>query len=414
MLKQYTLDDGFTFETITIPKGTLLFRGIQFSDLTPDEYMREFANKGSCIPPTKNVYFYPAPYVAMAVNVFNVHILYTTNYDLELLLLVRPSSGFKPDADDIDPRYERLITICKKLSKSDGCDRPHSEDDPCFTPLLLEKFPHILGYIGLDAGDVDAFFGRYRAMIQQSMKEELAHIIPSIVANSRDIVGIPEIVLYPLHFRRNKVVRVKSDLNYPETRIRNIIWNRAKWNYTPLLYVSNRGVFTLNELIKQETLETLKGSDFLTELKGNPIYKNIESVLTKLSSRAGYTLEGAKYRMKLDLRTGFYRIVCDGVRMNTRRQALEGSVLEFVSEDGTDIQETAVSYSRSKQFPARLLRNIKDKYLMDMNEDYVNQFLHSFLSVGVFERGEFIRKYRIEEVFSRPDLPKKPLRLFTK
>ncbi len=100
--------------------------------------------------------------------------------------------------------------------------------------------------------------------------------------------------------------------------------------------------------------------------------------------------------------------------MNTRRQALEGSVLEFVSEDGTDIQETTVSYSRSKQFPARLLRNIKDKYLMDMNEDYVNQFLHSFLSVGVFERGEFIRKYRIEEVFSRPDLPKKPLRLFTK
>lgn len=414
MLKKYTLDDGFTFETITIPKGTLLFRGIQFSDLTPREHLKEFVNRGSCIPPTKNVYFYPVPYAAIAINNYNVHILYTTNYDLELLLLVRPAKAFKPDASEEETSLSRILTICTNISKRDKCDNTMQEDDPCFTDFFLDNFPHIMGYIGLDAGDVDSFFGRYRAMIRANMKDEISQIFPALVENSRDIVGIPEIVLHPLHLRRNKVVRVKRDFNNLEYQIKSIIANRARWNYTPLLYVSSKDIFSLTDLINNDNIEKLQKTDSPATIKDNPLFHNLNKVMKGLASSDGFLIgkgDGTKYKIKLDLRTGFYNVVNPTMKRNNTRKNRENTstIFEFVAEDGsadTDIKETPVKYRTSKLLPSGIIDNIKENYLMDMNEDYVNIYLHSFLSYSVLERGQFIKKYRLDEVFSRPDLSK--------
>ena len=412
MLKNYTLGDGFTFDTITIPKGTLLFRGIQFSNLTPREHIKEFVNRGSCIPPTKNVYFYPVPYAAIAINNYNIHILYTTNYDLELLLLVRPAKGFKPDASEEEAPLSRILTICTNISNHDKCGNTMQEDDPCFTDFFLDNFPHIMGYVGLDAGDVDSFFGRYRAMIRANMKNEISQIFPALVENSRDIIGIPEIVIHPLHLRRNKVIRVKRDFNNPNYQIKSIIANRARWNYTPLLYVSRSDIFSLIDLLNYDNINTLRQTKSPAAINDNPLFHNLNKVMKGLASSDGFMVgEGGKYKIKLDLRTGFYMVVNPtGKKNNTRRNRENTStIFEFVVEDGsanTDIKETPVKYRTSKILPDGIINNIKYNYLMDMNEDYVNKYLHSFLSYSVLERGNFIKKYRLDEVFSRPDISK--------
>lgn len=405
MIQTYTLGDGFSFETITIPKGTLLFRGIQFSDLTPREHITEFVNYGSCIPPTKNVYFYPVPYAAVGVNSFNVHIVYTTNYDLELLLLVKPSKGSKPNASEDETDYQRILRICSKLAKKDACGHTMNEDDPCFTDMFLDTFPHIMGYIGLDAGDVDTFFGRYRAMLKNSMKNEIGQIIPSIVENSRGIIGIPEIVVHPLHLRRNTVVRLKKDFNRSENQIQNIINHRARWNYTPLLYVSSTDIFSLPDLLDATNIEKLRSAPFINKLKGNPLFRNLDMIMKSLSSKDGYTIQKATFRVKIDLRTGFYRVLSKGGEEGIKHESF---IHEFVSNDNsyalTETKETRVEYRQNSILPTGFIDEIKENYLMDMNEDYVNTFLHSFLAFSVMERGNFVKKYRIEEVFPRKDL----------
>lgn len=73
MIKTYTLENNATFQTITIPKGTVLFRGIDFTKHNRDEYVKDYVNKGACIPPTKLVYFYPAPYAGIAVQPYNIY-----------------------------------------------------------------------------------------------------------------------------------------------------------------------------------------------------------------------------------------------------------------------------------------------------------------------------------------------------
>jgi hypothetical protein len=405
MIQTYTLEDGFSFETIILPKGTLLFRGIQFSDLTPREHITEFINHGSCIPPTKNVYFYPVPYVAVAVNTFNVHILYTTNYDLELLLLVNPSKGIKPNASEEETDYRRILRICSKLSKTNACGHTMNEDDPCFTDMFLDTFPHIMGYIGLDAGDVDTFFGRYRAMLKNSMRNEIGHILPAIVENSRGVIGIPEIVLHPLHLRRNKVVRVKKDFNRSDEQIQTIINHRARWNYTPLLYVSSKDIFSLGDLLNKDAIDMLRSAPFINKMKGNPLFLKLDAILKSLSSKDGYRIHDTIFRIQIDMRTGFYRVVSRG---EAKKEKEEFILHEFISNDNsyasTETKETSVEYKRNVLLPKGFIDEVKENYIMDMNEDYVNTFLHSFLAFSTMERGNFIKKYRLEEVFPRKDL----------
>ena len=406
MLKTYTLDDGFSFKTITLPKGTILFRGIQYTDLTPREHISEFVGHHSCVPPTKNVYFYPVPYVAMAVNIFNVHILYTTNYDLELLLLVRPSAGFKPDGQEEAPDYSRIITICTNVSPTNSCGHPMSEDDPCFTPFFLDNFPHISGYIGLDAGDVDSFLGRYRAMVREGMTHELRQLVSALVSNNRDITGIPEIVIHPLHLRRNKTLRVKNDFSYPFKRIQSIIMNRAKWNYTPLLYVTGTHIFSLPDLLNEDNLAALRAAKDINQLKENPLFANLSLIMDGLSSVEGYTIDGHVYRIKLDLRTGFYQVLRSSSGSTRRVRNIDVELFESDTMDNWNTIFRPVKYTVSPNTTRNMLNDVKRLYLMDVNEDYVNKFLHSFLAYTVFERGRTITKYRLEEVFSRPDLPR--------
>ena len=140
MIKTYTLSNNSEFKTITIPKGTLLFRGITFTQDTPNEYVTEFFNKGFCIPPTKNSYFYPAPYAGIGVNPFNVYILYSTNYDLELLLLIKPSTQFKSNSSEQNTSSEELVTICNNISKIDTCGGKMSYDDICFTEVFIKQY----------------------------------------------------------------------------------------------------------------------------------------------------------------------------------------------------------------------------------------------------------------------------------
>ena len=171
MIRNYTLEDGSEFKTITIPKGTVLFHGltldkddngiINFKELFYNNY--GFPIKyGYAIEPTRNVFFYPVPYVASTVEFFNVHIMYLTNYDLELLLMIRPSEMSREVTRDPTIKI-KLVKICEDISKNDLCGFEMSDydsscneayfqgtwKDPCFTNYCMKNYKNIDGYIAI-------------------------------------------------------------------------------------------------------------------------------------------------------------------------------------------------------------------------------------------------------------------------
>ena len=402
MLKTYTLSNNSEFKTITIPKGTLLFRGITFTQDTQNEYISEFFNKGLCIPPTKNIYFYPAPYAGIGVNPFNVYILYSTNYELELLLLIKPSTHFKSNSSEQNASSEEFVTLCNKISAVDTCGGKMSYDDICFTEDFIKQFPHILGYIGLDASDVDAFYNHYKAFLKHGMTDKIKQIIPSIVENSRGFTGIPEIVLHPLHLRKLQTARFRHNFRQPDTWIKAIIENRARYNYTPLLYITDTDIFTLNDLLNDTNILKMRESQFSDYVMSNPLFDRMNEVIKKLLGN-GYKINNTTYKLMLESSTGFYKLITNEKRNNKTQKYKTNTMINFEPNTMNDTQ-TPVSYSIHSNIPNDTILNITNPYFIDTKESDLNSKLKSLTSGLVFKKGNYIKKYRINEVFKRDDL----------
>jgi len=80
MFKTYTYK-SITFQTITIPKGTVLFRGLRFDNETQyDSLFHDMIgykkDNSYTISPSMNVFFYPVPYVSDVVSIYDIHAIY--------------------------------------------------------------------------------------------------------------------------------------------------------------------------------------------------------------------------------------------------------------------------------------------------------------------------------------------------
>jgi hypothetical protein len=256
MIRIYTLDDDSEFKTLTIPKGTLLFHGMQLESQNPIHLFSHFIGKhskekgGYHISPTTNIFFYPVPYVSSSVDYFNVNIIYTTNYDVELLLMIRPSEMARKNRYNSENGI-KLIRTCSEISEKDKCDFQMSKDDPCFTAYCMEHFPNIAGYISIAITDYKRFIYQYTQIYKKYQSfEKLIQILPSLVSDSRDIISIPEIVLHPLHIRQSNCIDfvIKGVEDDPSYLVNYCIRHRRRFNYFPLLYVNQNGSYHINDL----------------------------------------------------------------------------------------------------------------------------------------------------------------------
>ena len=311
MIKNYVLKNGSEFKTITIPKGTVLFRGITIEDNNSHlhlfkDMLGQSKKEGVFeYAPTMNVFFFPAPYVSQCVNDYSVHIMYITNYDIELLLLLKPSETsrnirhepYKPDIS--------LVSTCSSISKEDKCGFKMTNYDPCFTDKLLNEFPNILGYITLAEADVGQFKLQIEALRNQKSYNTIVQMLPCISSDSRELQGIPEIVLFPLHNRENKCARIYDrDMYTVENAAAYLIRRRALFNYFPFLYITPTSVYHLEnidfEKMKQEAIHY----NFPKQLQNDKIFNKFNDIMNELLSPEGY--QGIQ--MTIDMRTGFYKI----------------------------------------------------------------------------------------------------------
>lgn len=432
MINDYTLDDGTTFQTVTIPKGTVLFRGLDyteehdtyklFHDLigipTPD---------GHCVAPTMNVFFYPVPYVSQCVSPFNVHAIYLTSYDLELLLLIKPSEHHRGERSDTSSPLQQIVKTCSSLSSHDACGHRMSPNDPCFTDLVLQQYPHILGYIAIANTDKDKQTVFIRKFIEQMRLNKLVHILPCITANAKDSIGIPEIVLHPYHLRMTQPeytrhARIPTNAELINRYIYRE-YNKNKFNYFPLFYITGKDIYTFTDLKNHKHLDQIRESPPISNSNffiNKPLFKRLHTLMTKLLSPEGYQRDGYRYQITVDLMTDFYV---------ARIQSLK-HVLNSAPKSGQNSATTR--RNGNKKFFGKLntsdsMTDTKDKipfsYTLDQKKALMKTLYNSSFqgSVDVFERdmnlnglslekrylfnkGKKRDAFRVMSVFQRPDL----------
>ena len=405
MIKEYSFK-GTPFQTIIIPKGTVLFRGLNYD--SSSNYMTIFNDlvgyPGSqyyAIDPNMNVFFYPVPYVSDSVKVYDIHIMYITQYDIELLLLLKPSDISRGDKEN--KQYEHIFTTCDNLGKKNKCAQDTNGNDPCFTEDVLKLFPQIDGYIGIAEQDAEIITKKYKDIFYKyDNVNKTKQLIPSILSNSRGIISIPEIVIHPYRFRYDNCHLITEKFYNSERVVKYCINNRAQYNFFPLLYFTSNNIYTFTDLKLNNTIKEIsKNSRIYNE--GTPaIYNQIDSVFTKMLED-GYKINSVLYKVLIDKRTGFYRAFIDVVKNNRRntRKKIFRNFKDDTSEGYLD------SYIIKKNDPQmNTIISIHKNYIDDfLNDLFANDY--SAKKSLVLSRGNkrnFMYKYQIDKVLDRPDL----------
>lgn len=180
----------------TLPKGTLLFRGLEDVDSMYDDLLgyKPAAGGGGeprTLKPPYNVFFYPFPIVDKTVTYYPTVIVYVLRHDVKIASLISPS----PYARDIRFTKNTFIEKCKR-----------GDYDPCFTDKFMKENPDVTGMIAIAAEDAK----RFRFMHAASPKFNQYCFV---YTDSRGEFGVPEIILYPRRTLDNTKTMDSKDLN---------------------------------------------------------------------------------------------------------------------------------------------------------------------------------------------------------
>ena len=245
------------YETIVIPKGTVLFRGFDNTSTLTSDFGGIPAGENFCLGPNFNVFFYPFPFVSSAIQMFKYATIYVTSRDLKLLNLILPSK--------YNRQHKEIgrggIVSCDQIDV--GCNAVGREYDPC---VDYTKVPQdVNGMIAI--ADFDAQRLKYSKLLFRNWANKYF----ATYKDSRRIVGVPEFILHP---RMNKAPRTEKITDF------------EPW------YLANKNAFNYT---------------YLHVMEYNPV--NVQALMDEFMSERGLDLgAGTPYHMKVNKKTGFFQI----------------------------------------------------------------------------------------------------------
>ena len=245
------------YETIVIPKGTVLFRGFDNTSTLTADFGGILNGENFCLRENFNVFFYPFPFVSSTIKMFKYATIYVTSRDLTLLNLILPS---KYNRGHRGPGMGGIIS-CNNINI--GCNVVGYPYDPC---IDYTKVPQdVTGMLAIAQTDAEKL--RYsRAIFKNWINKYFA-----TYKDSRGLIGVPEFILHP---RMDKTARTEKIDDFEP-------WYRA-----------NKNDFNYN---------------YLHVMEYNP--SSVQALMDEFMSERGLDLgDEAPYHMKLNKKTGFFQI----------------------------------------------------------------------------------------------------------
>ena len=186
---------GSQIPTLTIPKGTLLFRAVRHSE---GDFTGADVSVGKrCIPRNYNVFFYMDPFVAdihkELETIPNVDV-YVTPHDLTVVSMIGDSSLTRGSRFGTE---KSPVVTCSEIK--DTCLAGKSYD-PCFKDEFIKAHPEIHGWAAIGRSDAEK--------LKKAMDSGK---VPKNVRTEKDSkgnVGAVELALYPLKDRELEDVTI--------------------------------------------------------------------------------------------------------------------------------------------------------------------------------------------------------------
>jgi len=335
--------------------------------------------------------------------------MYITQYDIEMMLLIKPSDISRSEKND--DKYKDIITTCSNISQYDKCGLEMSKVDPCFTDIILKKYPQIDGYIAIAKQDAELFTRKYEDMlVRYNNIDKIKQIIPSIISNSRGVIGVPEFVIHPLRFRHEDCMLITEKFYDPERVVKYCINNRAQYNFFPLLYFTNKNIFSISDLKLTKNIKELAENSRVYDEGVPKIYDLIDDVFSQMLKDDGYSINNTIYKVVVDTRTGFYKAVINSNtsnklnthnKRNTRKKIsrsfkdnkFEGYLNSYIVKSNNDSRLNTIVSSHS---------NYLDNLINDLQANGYSAKKRLLLNRG--NKNNFIYKFYIDRVIDRPEL----------
>ena len=245
------------YETIVIPKGTVLFRGFDNTSTLTSDFAGIPIGETFCIRPNFNVFFYPFPFVSSTIKMFRYMTIYVTHRDLKLVNLILPS---KFNRGHRGPGIGGIVS-CNKIEV--GCGVQGREYDACVDYTKVSK--DVSGMLAIAKADAETLRGS-----KETFKNWVNKYFTTY-KDSRGLVGVPEFVLHP---RMDKTERTEKITDFqPWYRA-----NKSKFNYI-----------------------------YLHVMYYHP--RTIQALMDEFMSEDGLDLgDDEPYHLKLNKKTGFFQI----------------------------------------------------------------------------------------------------------
>jgi len=245
------------YETITIPKGTVLFRGMHNTSTITSDFAGNANGDSFCIHENYNVFFYPFPFVLESVAAYRYMVIYVTTRDLSLVNLIIPSTFNRQSRQ----RETGGIVSCNKLPP--GCGFTGREYDPCLDYTKVPK--NTSGMIAIAKTDANTLRS------QKLIFKNWANKYFTTYKDSRNVVGVPEIILHP---RVDKTPRTETIPDF------------KSW------YRENKSDFIYN---------------YLHVMSSEPT--GVQKLMDEFMSEDGLDLgDDEAYHLKVNKKTGFFQV----------------------------------------------------------------------------------------------------------
>lgn len=275
----------FTIPLVTIPPGTLLFRGIAIPDMDKNDDPRRFfteflgAPEGNvmCLTPQHNTFFYPLPFVPFGThtvgNKFNAIHVYVTTRPLNVVSAIAPSpwsrGSPKKWAITEDMPWTRCDTFSQWCHELSYIERMSLQYDNCLNPTYA-KASGTRGWMAV--ADLDSLkpyklrestakespMGGYLAKLSERQPDLAYELVTQTYVDERKHTGYPEIALFPLktHPGNTVIKRPARDERAVMKHMEDLA-RANELNFLPLATITAEGVADM--ITGDYTLRTLPG-----------------------------------------------------------------------------------------------------------------------------------------------------------
>jgi len=337
------IPDNEDLALVTLPPGTVLFRGLkipnQAAGVDPRIFYRDFlgdpeGRDNVCMNSTHNTFFYPFPYVAFGADQvgqdFDMMIMVVLVHPVNVVCSISPSRSVRGTAKGFsgDAPFQRCDGIVSKIPRCHPLTEKEKEDsqwDNCLNPKyqvasgtrgwmaiaqrdsLNTKVVREWGKVG--APKSETYMWEYMNGLKSRHPDVCADLLASSYTDSNKNNGFPEIVLYPFKTHLGeKPYKQKCSSVATAIRLMQKEAEKDNFNYLPVAAFTKDGVIDMvNGFFTQETLGVSANAFSTSTASKQPAIESvIKSHMEKLQTQGLVLPVYGPGALSFDTRTGFY------------------------------------------------------------------------------------------------------------